>query len=129
MSQRRRYRKKPDQFVTAVPLQLDFDGFVYRKWGAAQQAKPGDWLVNNSGEIYTIDRETFIRTYREIQPGQFVKTTPVWAEVATQAGQIKTKEGVSHFQAGDYLVSNDSQGQDSYCINASLFEAMYELDK
>jgi len=128
-NQRRRYRKKPEQFVIAVPLDLDFDGFRYHKWGAAQHAKVGDWLVNNNGEIYTVDHDTFDRTYRQIKPGQYIKVTPVWAEVATQSGQIKTKEGVSQYLAGDYLVWNDAAGQDGYCIGAALFEAMYELDE
>lgn len=129
MTARRRYRKKSNQYVMAVQLQLEFDGFRYRKWGAEQHAKPGDWLVNNQGEIYTVDRDTFARTYRQIQPCLYVKTTPIWAEVATQSGQIKTKEGVSHYQAGDYLVSNDADGQDGYCISAARFESMYELDE
>lgn len=128
-NQRRRYRKKPEQFVIAVPLKLDFDVFLYQKWGAEQRAKAGDWLVNNNGEIYTVDHDTFAHTYQEIKPGQYIKVTPVWAEVAAQAGQIKTKEGVSQYQAGDYLVWNDPAGQDGYCISAALFEAMYELDE
>ena len=51
---------------------------------------------------------------------------PVWPEVASQAGQIQTREGVSYYQAGDYLVSNDASGHDSYCVSAVRFEAMYE---
>lgn len=129
MSQYRRYRKKPDQFVIAVPLGLEFTVFTYRKWGAEQHAKPGDWLVNNNGEIYTIDRESFAQSYQEVQPGRYVKTTPVWAMVATQDGQIKTKEGISHYQIGDYLLSNDPNGDDMYCTSAARFEAMYELDE
>ena len=127
--QRRRYRKKPDQFVIAVPLNLDFEGFRYQKWGAEQQAKPGDWLVNNNGEIYTVDHDSFVRSYQEIKPGQYLKVTPVWAELAAQAGQIKTKEGVSQYQAGDYLVWNEPEGQDGYCISAARFETLYEPDE
>jgi hypothetical protein len=129
MSQHHRYRKKPGQIVIAVQLQLDFTDFVYHKWGAAQHAKPGDWLVNNDGEIYTVDRESFAHSYQEVQPGYYVKTTPVWARVATQAGQIKTKEGISYYQAGDYLLSNEPDGNDTYCISAARFQVMYELDE
>jgi hypothetical protein len=56
-----------------------------------------------------------------------VKTTPVWAERATQPGRVATKEGQSHYSAGDYLVSNNEDGTDAYCIAAAKFEAMYEL--
>ena len=127
MGQRHQYRKKADQYVIAVELGLDTDGFTYYKWGAEQRAKAGDWLINNHGDIYTVDKDVFVRTYREVTPGRYVKTTPVWAEVASAAGSVKTKEGVSHYNAGDYVVSNNEDGSDAYCISAAKFEAMYEL--
>ncbi|MDA1014149.1 MAG: hypothetical protein O3A00_06810 [Planctomycetota bacterium] len=129
MKDRRRYRKKSNQFVTAVQLALDTDGFVYRKWGSEQRCKQGDWLVDNAGEVYTIDRESFEQTYRRESPGVYVKKSTVWAEVTKQAGSVETKEGTSHYQAGDYLVSNQADGTDAYCINSESFDAMYELDE
>ena len=127
MANRLKYQKKADQFVVAVKLDLQTEGFTYRKWGAEQRCKSGDWLVDNNGDVYTIDSEVFNRTYRNIGPGTYVKTTPIWAERATQAGSIETKEGRSHYEAGDYLVSNNEDGTDAYCISAGKFEAMYEL--
>jgi hypothetical protein len=127
MANRLKYQKKVDQFVVAVKLDLQTEGFTYRKWGAEQKCKSGDWLVDNNGDVYTIDSEVFDRTYRNIGPGTYVKTTPIWAERATQAGSIETKEGRSHYEAGDYLVSNNEDGTDAYCISAGKFEAMYEL--
>jgi hypothetical protein len=129
MRRRHRYRKRADRPATAVQVSLDTNGFVYRKWGAQQRCKAGDWLVDNDGDAYTVDREVFARTYRRIGPGLFVKTTPVWAEVATTAGVIETKEGRSHYEAGDYLVANNEDGTDAYCIGRAKFEAMYELDE
>lgn len=126
MESRRRYKKKADQYVIAVQLRLDTAGFTYQKWGAAQRAKSGDWLVDNHGDIYTVDNEVFARSYRQLKPGYFVKITPIWAEVATEAGVVMTKEGASHYQAGDYLVSNNEDGSDAYCISAAKFLAMYE---
>jgi hypothetical protein len=41
---------------------------------------------------------------------------------------VATKEGQSRYAAGDYLVSNDEDGGDAYCITAAKFEAMYEQD-
>ena len=128
MGKRRRYRKRPEQFVVAVRLALDTDGFGYRKWGADQRCKRGDWLVDNAGDVYTVDAEVFARTYREVGPGRYVKVTPVWAEIASEAGAVATKEGQSRYEAGDYLVSNDEGGTDAYCISAAKFEAMYEQD-
>jgi hypothetical protein len=129
MGTRKRYRKKPDQFVIAVQLELDMEGFIYRKWGDDQKCKPGDWLVDNDGDIYTVDRDVFAKTYRKTRPGHYLKTTPIWAEVATEPGSVETKEGRSHYDAGDYLVSNNEDGTDAYCISAAKFESMYELDE
>ncbi len=124
----RRYRRKPGHYVIAVRLDLDTEGFRYQKWGDWQFCKPGDWLVCNQGDTYTVDAEVFTRTYRRIGPGRYVKTTPVWAVKTESAGQVKTREGISHYQAGDYLVSNDPAGEDRYCISAEKFEALYEPD-
>ena len=128
MEIRHRYRKRPDQPVTAVQLNLDTTGFRYQKWGAEQLCKRGDWLVDNNGDIYTVDAEVFARTYRCIAPGQYVKTTRVWAQRADSAGSIKTKEGETHYSAGDYLVYNNEDGKDGYAISEHRFHAMYEVD-
>ena len=124
--ERQRYRKRADQSVLAVRLLLDTAGFVYTKWGAEQQCKPGDWLVDNGGDVYTVDAEVFARTYRRVSPGQYVKITPVWAWQATEAGSVATNEGRSHYAAGDYLVCNNYEGTDTYCVSREKFEAMYE---
>ena len=86
MSERRQYRKKATSFVVAVPLDLETEGFTYEKWGGTQACKRGDWLVENDGDVYTVDRETFARTYRKVSLGVYEKTTSVWAEVAEEAG-------------------------------------------
>ena len=127
-STRRRYVRRPDRPVAAVRLSLDTDGLVYRKWGGEQRAKPGDWIVDNDGDVYSVDAESFARTYREIATGAYLKTTPVWAERAQSAGSVGTKEGITHYQAGDYVVSNNSDGSDAYAVDAAKFEALYTLD-
>ena len=128
MGERRRYRKKANQFIIAVQLNMETEGFVYQKWGGEQHCKPGDWLVDNQGAVYTVDRDSFENTYAQKGPGIYVKKTPVWAEKATEPGKVATKEGFSHYQAGDYLVSNNGDGSDVYCISAKKFESMYEAD-
>jgi hypothetical protein len=128
MPARQRYRRKPDQCVIAVQLRLDTEGFDYRKWGDSQHCKPGDWLVDNDGEVYTVDADSFARSYREVRRGAFVKSAPVWAELAAQDGSVATREGHTHYAAGDYLVSNNEDGSDAYAVSAEKFLAMYERD-
>jgi len=61
--ERKCYRKKVNQVIAAVQLKLDTTGIIYRKWGDNQLCKPNDWIVDNSGEVYTIDNESFEKTY------------------------------------------------------------------
>ena len=121
-----KYLKKTTSRVVAVRLDLETGGFTYRKWGGSQTCKPGDWIVNNDGDVYTVDGESFARTYRAVGPGVYEKMTPVWAKVAGRPGRMATKEGVSHYQSGDYLVYNDPDGNDGYPVEAATFEKMYE---
>ena len=125
---RQSYRKRANQAVVAIRLQLDTPGFAYSKWGGEQRCKPGDWLVDNAGDVYSVDAEVFARTYRQVGPGQYVKITPVWAEQAEEDGSVTTKEGRSHFSAGDYRVFNNADCTDAYCVTREKFEAMYEPD-
>jgi hypothetical protein len=128
MASLRRFKRRADRIVTAVQLRLETDGFRYHKWGGEQRCKPGDWLVDNDGEVYTVDRDTFARTYRLIGPGQFFKFGLVWAERASCDGRIPTKEGHTSYEAGDYLVYNDPRREDGYAIKAATFERLYEPD-
>jgi hypothetical protein len=120
------YVKRQNQAVVAVPLALDTVGFRYRKWGGEQICKRGDWIVSNNGDVYTVDGETFSLTYRPTGSGTYIKISPVWAEKAGSAGSLPTKEGVTHYQVGDYIVSNREDGGDAYAVSAAKFEAMYE---
>ena len=126
MAELTRYVKKKASRVIAVQLDLDTGGFTYRKWGGTQTCKAGDWVVNNDGDVYTVDRDTFARTYRAVSPGLYEKVAPVWAEIAEHPGQIITKEGVTHYNAGAYLVYNEADGKDGYAVEAGTFEKMYK---
>ena len=122
----KKYRKSPSAYITAVQLNLETEGFTYRKWGALQTCKPGDWVVDNAGDTYTIARETFAQTYRMVSPGVFYKMSEVYAEVAAESGEIRTQEGSTHYEAGDYLVYNNPDQTDGYAISREKFERMYE---
>jgi hypothetical protein len=126
----RRYIRRPDSPVIAIRLNLEIDDLVYRKWGDVQRAKRGDWLVDNAGDVYTVAADVFERTYRPTGsgPGTYVKTTPVWATKTETAGSVATKEGRTHYEAGDYIVANSSDGADQYAIAADKFETLYMPD-
>jgi hypothetical protein len=128
---RQKYVRRPDRPVVAVQLSVETDGLVYTKWGGQQRAKQGDWLVDNDGDVYTVEEDVFARTYRAVDrvknPGAYVKTTPVWAVEATTPGSVKTKEGESRYESGDFIVSNDPDGADSYAIARDKFHALYIL--
>ena len=123
----KRYRKKRDASVIAVQLDLDTQGFTYNKWGSEQTCKAGDWLVSNAGDTYTVDKDVFDRTYALVSPGVYVKTTEIWARLADSDGSIETKEGVTHFKKGDYVVSNNADGSDGYAVAGDKFHSLYEL--
>jgi squalene cyclase len=122
----RQYRKQDDALVAAVQLNLETDGFNYLKWGGEQHCKAGDWLVDNQGECYTVDKESFAGTYSMVSHGVYRKTGAVWAEVATKAGTVATREGGSAYVPGDYLVYNNPDGTDVYAVAKTVFEKMYE---
>ncbi|MEW8293538.1 MAG: hypothetical protein AB2712_09460 [Candidatus Thiodiazotropha sp.] len=126
MKRRKRYKKRAGAAISAVRLDLDTDGFSYRKWGGVQRCKQGDWLVDNGGDIYTVDADTFADTYAEISPGRYIKTAEVWANIAESDGVIQTLEGETHYAAGDYIVYNDEAGADGYAVGREEFESMYE---
>ena len=125
MGDRAQYRRRDGTEVVAVRLDLDTDGFTYRKWGGEQSCKRGDWLVNNDGDVYTVDADTFARSYAPVTRGVYRKTTPVWAERASTDGAIRTKEGITHYRAGDWLVFNDARGDDGYAVEADAFDRLY----
>lgn len=82
--------------------------------------------MNNDGHVYTVDRDSFARTHRAVGPEVCEKVAPVWAEMAERPGQIATKEGVTHYKAGAYLVYNEADGKDGYAVDAEAFEKMYK---
>ncbi|MCU7815328.1 MAG: hypothetical protein KZQ89_16265 [Candidatus Thiodiazotropha sp. (ex Lucinoma kastoroae)] len=126
MDRRKQYKKRAASSVSAIKLDLETEGFTYRKWGGLQTCKRGDWLVNNEGDVYTVDAETFTNTYTEVSAGLYIKTAEVWAEVADKAGAIQTLEGETQYLPGDYLVYNDKEGLDGYAVSQEKFESMYE---
>ena len=126
MTELKKYRRREDAVVTAVQLDLDTDGFTYRKWGGTQTARAGDWLVNNDGNVYTVDRGVFQRTYARKSPGVYKKTNAVWARKAQEDGKIPTTSGHTEYKAGDMLVFNDEDAKDGWAMKPEDFDRLYE---
>ncbi len=124
-----RYRRRKKTLVTAVQIDLDTDGFTYRKWGDVQAARAGDWLVNNNGNVYTIDRKVFERTYTIQSPGVYQKTGLVWARKAEIDGKIKTTSGFTSFKAGDMIAFNDENELDGWAMSSAEFDRLYSPAK
>lgn len=126
MAERAYFRKKANRPVIAVQIDIDFDEIRYQKWGDTQRCKPGDWLVNNNNDTYTVNREYFRTHYKNISPGVYEKEGEIWAEVAPENGTIKTIEGSTAYIAGDYLVFDRQIGGTGYAIGKVDFERMYD---
>jgi hypothetical protein len=122
----RPYRRKAGNEVVAVRLDLETGGFTYEKWGGTQTCKQGDWIVNSGGDVYTVDREVFERTYRPMGPGLWAKQAGVWATRAESPGTILTKEGTTDYGTGDWLVFNDPEGRDGWAMSPEKFARLYE---
>jgi len=64
------------------------------------QLKQAIGSVNNEGDVYTVDRDTFARTYRAESPGLYRKVTPCgprWPIATVQSGRtgslVRTNKG------------------------------------
>ncbi|MGH1486027.1 MAG: DUF4231 domain-containing protein [Cellvibrionaceae bacterium] len=122
------YYQKKHKTVTALPIDLTKGELTYQKWGGEQKAKQGDWLVCRDGEYYTVEKESFTKTYRKVEGSTYIKTAPVWVERAQYAGEIKTKEGITQYSKGDYLVYNNEDKFDGYAVEKTNFESMYQRE-
>ena len=120
------YRRRVETTVHAIRFAFDSDGFDYTQWGARQHCKAGDWIVQNGADTYTVDAATFARTYEHVSGAEFRKVGAVWAEAQAQPGTIRTQEGSTEYQAGDYVVFNDRAQRDGYAVERAKFESLYE---
>lgn len=120
-----KYIRKENTPIVAVQVNLDTYGFTYNKWGGIQHCKKGDWIVLNKDDTYTIDQESFAKTYTQISLGLYEKSNCVWAMESDSAGVISTKEGLTDYFPGDYLVSNNEDGSDCYAMKAKTFHRLY----
>jgi hypothetical protein len=93
MATSQKYLQRGQTQVATILLKLETDGFTCRQWSGEQTCKPGDWIVDNAGTVYTLDCNSFARTDRADSPDLYRKVAPIWAELAYHDDAIKTKEG------------------------------------
>lgn len=121
----KKFYKTANAEVSAIQLAFKACELHYEKWGGQQHAKAGDWLIKQGDECYTVAADSFAKSYEQIEGNRYCKVAPVWAEVATEPGSLNTKEGSTHYQAGDYLVYNCEDKTDGYAISRKKFEQDY----
>jgi hypothetical protein len=111
--------------VTAIQIDFDKVSFTYHKWGSDQKATSGDWIVNTNGDIFTVPREIFARSYKMIGHGQYLQTGDVWVRHTIEPGFLKTNNGKVNYKAGDYLVFNDPEGNHGIVVKPNIFTEFY----
>ena len=126
MNELRKYTRRANTAVSAIQLTLDLESFTYRKWGDVQTAHAGDWLIKRGDDVYTVEEASFAKSYEPLEDGRYIKTQPVWARRADEDGTIKTKEGETHYKAGDMVVFNDQDETDGYAMSLTKFQSLYE---
>jgi len=120
------YKRKTAGTIVAIQLKFEELHFTFKKWQASQKCKSGDWLVENQGDVYTVDEEEFARTYEKVSKGIYKKTSIIWANQAQSIGHIKTIEGKTHYKNGDFLIANEKNGEYLYAISNKKFHQLYE---
>ncbi|MDA7425302.1 hypothetical protein [Thalassococcus lentus] len=124
-----RYTRREQTNVTAIKIDMETDGFTYRKWGGEQIVRPGDWLVDNNGDVYTVDGEAFEATYAKVSQGIYTKTAHVWAREAESDGQVQSTSGFTQYHAGDMVVFRDEREIDGWAMSKADFAALYQVDE
>ncbi len=127
MSELKEYVPKAQATAIAVQINLDIEGFTYMKWGAEQRCSRGDWLVDNYGDVYTVTDKTFTTTYRMERPGLYRKIASVWARVAQTKGTIRSEEGETEYEPGDYVAFHAPDAELGWAVPPLKFLERYDL--
>lgn len=79
-----------------------------RRWrtgrGSLLEARPGDWLLTDGDQEWTVAADVFDRSYRRSPDGRYLKSATVRAVRLTKATEVPTLEGRSTAAAGDWLL-------------------------
>lgn len=127
MSAYRRYKRKGNEVVIAIQLDLDTEGFSYQKQGAERRCNAQDWLLSDRSGTYAVDDSTFARAFEEIGVGQYTMVGIVRAKVSDSAGHIRVGQRKVPHEPGDYLVWDESTQSIGYAVPKDWFEASYVL--
>ena len=122
-------RRRPDQYVIAVQLDLDTAGFTFRKWGAEQRVQARRLAR----------RQRRRRLHRRRGQSSRAPTASCAAAPTSRRRRCGPRRArrpaasprrrAARTTGRRLLVSNDEDGSDAYAVDAAKFEAMYEPDE
>lgn len=92
--------------------------------GSNLTAQPGDWLLCDGNDNWTVAADVFRATYRNLGGDQYAKFTIVRARQLSSRTTINTLEGPSLAEPGDWLVGNP--GGDAWPVPRADFGRRYE---
>lgn len=95
----------------AIQLQSGTTGFSYHKWVTSQSCKPGDWIVKNAFDMYTVDENSFSRSYRAASLSCHRIFSPVRASMVGLGCTNESKEGFTQCQAGTTVALMTSKNE------------------
>ncbi|MGQ7787939.1 PGDYG domain-containing protein [Nesterenkonia sp. K-15-9-6] len=93
--------------------------------GAVMEAKPGDWIVDDDGQQWSVDAEVFAETYEAVSEGRYRKTGEVRARQIAQPTSLETLEGSDQLDAGDWVVQNASG--ECWGVSDARFRRRYQV--
>lgn len=76
--------------------------------GSTMRGKPGDWLISEGDEEWTVDQRIFEESYEEVGVTKYRKASPVRARQLENSTTLETLEGTDCLSAGDWIVMNNS---------------------
>lgn len=95
--------------------------------GATMQADPGDWMVEENGESWSVRDDIFRSSYRHLSGSQWQRSGTILARPAQPGETIDTPEGPTTAADGDWVVRGNHG--DHWPVPADVFARHYvEID-
>lgn len=91
--------------------------------GDALIGQPGDWLVEDGAQKWTVADAVFRETYEQVDNGTYAKRAPVFARMVSGNVTLVTLEGNIALSPGDWLVCN--LNGDCWGMTAVQFASKY----
>ena len=91
--------------------------------GSVLRGQPGDWVLFDGDDEWTITDEAFTASYHQRPDGDWEKRSTIRAVQLDGAVEVDTPEGASRAEAGDWLAT--SLGAGAWPIAANAFTRRY----